>query len=226
MNNFHIQDHFHILNFYMNFYTFLDQAFHFLENFHILENIKSLSPQQQEPLVNMSDYTSWTTDRVASWLEGISPVFKKYTAAFKEEVSGDMLPDFDDEALVELGIPSKLHRKRILRAVSDLTNDGEEAGGEKVSGPKTEGNSAGGPSKKAKIETYVGTMVSMPKPKGKAANSLASSIDFFNDQDQHHRRLTYHRQISPTNQQQMSATKSRKMRNRTIIVESLTGGLS
>ena len=178
----------------------------------------------------MSDYTSWTTDRVASWVEGISPVFKKYASDFRGGVSGDMLLDLDDEALVERGILLKLHRKRILRAVSDLAvplkNDVEETSDEKVLGPKTEGNSAGGPSKKAKIETYVGTMVSMPKPKGKAANSLASSIDFFNDQDQHHRRLTHHRQISPTNQQQMSATKSRKMRNRTIIVESLTGGLS
>ena len=86
-----------------------------------------------------------------------------------------MLPDFDDEALVELGILSKLHRKRILRAVSDLTNDGEEAGGEKVSGPKTEGNSAGGPSKKAKIETDQGTVVYMPKPGGKATNSPSES---------------------------------------------------
>ena len=57
--SFHIQYNFYILDFYMNLYTILYQAFHILENLHILVNIlivsyfPTLSKLQYSSMINI-----------------------------------------------------------------------------------------------------------------------------------------------------------------------------
>lgn len=68
-------------------------------------------------------HEDWSTDQVMNWLEETNPVLKnKYGTSFRDEgIDGKMLMDLDDSTLEEdLGVTSKLHRKRLLGAIDEL----------------------------------------------------------------------------------------------------------
>ena len=75
-------------------------------------------------------YTDWSTDQVIEWLDETNPVIKtKCEKAFRDEgVDGKMLESMDDSTLKEeLGVSSKMHRKRLLDAIGDLgSKNGEK----------------------------------------------------------------------------------------------------
>jgi len=64
----------------------------------------------------------WTVDRVATWLNDTVGL-QQYCAKFKEErIDGSLLFEIEDSDLIELGISSQLHQKRVRNAIDALAN--------------------------------------------------------------------------------------------------------
>lgn len=69
------------------------------------------------------NFADWSTDRVVEWLREINPsIHQKYEKAFRDEgVDGKMLESMEDSDLLEdVGVASKMHRKRLLGAIEEL----------------------------------------------------------------------------------------------------------
>jgi hypothetical protein len=75
-----------------------------------------------------SDVRSWTEQQVAAWLAGIgtTSAYAKYGDAFESGgVNGELLLDgIEEEELVDLGVTSRLHRRRIMQDVAKLRAGG------------------------------------------------------------------------------------------------------
>ncbi|KAL7575089.1 hypothetical protein ACA910_000457 [Epithemia clementina (nom. ined.)] len=71
----------------------------------------------------MGSFEDWSIDEVVKWLGETNPVLKEnYEKAFRGEgIDGKMLTMLDESTLEEVGVTSKLHRKRILGAVEELS---------------------------------------------------------------------------------------------------------
>ena len=79
--------------------------------------------QTEQPLLITA---SSSTQQVADWLTSIGPKYAVYGAEFMHNgVNGRELlnKDFGDDELVEFGVKSKVHRKRILREIQRLQHD-------------------------------------------------------------------------------------------------------
>lgn len=138
----------------------------------------------------MSDHNAWDSEQVVSWLESISAVFKKYSAKWREEVTGDMLQDLDEDTLEnELGVSSGLHRKRILRAVSELvrpvpTSDdskkrsAEEPKQDSVARAEKKAKDDGVPPADKKEERGAEVTESVPGPSRSVAEGVEVCISF------------------------------------------------
>ena len=67
---------------------------------------------------------SWTERQVVAWLAGIgtASAFVKYGDAFETSgVNGELLLDgIEEEDLIDLGVTSRLHRKRIIQDIAKL----------------------------------------------------------------------------------------------------------
>ena len=70
------------------------------------------------------DARSWTERQVVAWLAGIgtASAFVKYSDAFETSgVNGKLLLDgIEEEDLIDLGVTSRLHRKRIIQDIAEL----------------------------------------------------------------------------------------------------------
>jgi hypothetical protein len=69
-----------------------------------------------------SNAASWSEEDVSEWLCSIGTAYAVYSASFVgNAVNGDVLldPDFA-ENLVELGVLSKMHQKRIIKEIVKL----------------------------------------------------------------------------------------------------------
>lgn len=71
--------------------------------------------------VTAEQASNWTVDEVGNWLKTLG-FAKDYVGVFNEnDIDGPLLKELDDIILKdELGIAIQLHRKRILREISDL----------------------------------------------------------------------------------------------------------
>jgi hypothetical protein len=73
---------------------------------------------------NDTDARSWTERQVVAWLAGIgtASAFVKYGDAFETSgVNGELLLDgIEEEDLMDLGVASRLHRKRIMQDIAKL----------------------------------------------------------------------------------------------------------
>ena len=71
-----------------------------------------------------SDLRSWTEKQVVEWLACIGTAYAdaKYGDAFVASgVNGKFLLDeIEEEELVDLGVASRLHRRRIMQAIVEL----------------------------------------------------------------------------------------------------------
>jgi hypothetical protein len=70
------------------------------------------------------DARSWTEEQVAAWLAGIgkASAYAQYGDAFETSgVNGELLLDgIEEEELIDLGVTSRLHRRRIMQDIAKL----------------------------------------------------------------------------------------------------------
>ena len=67
----------------------------------------------------LADILKMDLEDVSTWLKSMK--FEQYVENFKEnDVDGALLSQVDDEALLEIGVTSRLHRKRILGNIEKL----------------------------------------------------------------------------------------------------------
>jgi hypothetical protein len=77
----------------------------------------------QPPKPPRKGVASWSKQQVAEWLAGIGNVYARYSAGFiGNGIDGVELMDgsLADEELVEFGVASAVHRKRILKEIGKL----------------------------------------------------------------------------------------------------------
>jgi len=64
----------------------------------------------------------WEVDDVCEWLESLGGDFKDYTTRFKESgIDGEMLRNLNEEELEELQVKKKIHRRRVLTSIKNLS---------------------------------------------------------------------------------------------------------
>lgn len=73
------------------------------------------SPVSPKPCVS-----GWSVDEVCSWLANNTTLKLTETAVREQDVTGSLLLKLDDEDLAELGVTSRLQRKRLLTAIAQL----------------------------------------------------------------------------------------------------------
>jgi hypothetical protein len=74
--------------------------------------------------------SDWSEHHVKHWLEGIGEVYGEYGGEFvRHGITGEELldADFGDPELVELGVTSAMHRKRIMKEVRKLKQPQQQA---------------------------------------------------------------------------------------------------
>jgi hypothetical protein len=74
-------------------------------------------------VVDAEPPSSWSADDVGAWLAGIGGAYSGYSAAFIENGidGGELLSeDFGLDELMEFGVSSKVHQKRIVREIKKL----------------------------------------------------------------------------------------------------------
>lgn len=54
---------------------------------------------------------------MVNWVESLGEKYKEYSKVFKDNgIDGEMLKDLETEELSEMGLKSKLHRRKIITA--------------------------------------------------------------------------------------------------------------
>ncbi|CAF1379724.1 unnamed protein product, partial [Didymodactylos carnosus] len=75
--------------------------------------------------VDIADYKYWTIDDVCRWVRSLGTAYEEYISKFQSHgIDGRTLIEaIDDEGLQEIGIPVKIHRRKILLTLSKLKQD-------------------------------------------------------------------------------------------------------